>query len=171
MVKNQLYPPIILGTPFINAIYPFTSITAEGFCATYENRKLNYTFITDPISRDINALINMKQRHVDSLQLELFSINIFDTLKSTKVQEKMKLISEQIAIDTCADHPSAFWNRKKHIVTLPYEDKFSENDIPTKSRPCQMNTELVEFCKKEIDNLLQKGLINLILLRSLLEDL
>ncbi|XP_075106865.1 uncharacterized protein LOC107791933 [Nicotiana tabacum] len=50
-------------------------------------------------------------------------------------------------------------NIKKHIVTLPYEDNFSEDDIPTKSRPCQMNAELVEFCKKEIDNLLQKGLI------------
>jgi len=55
----------------------------------------------------------MKQMHVDSLQLELFSINIFDTSKSTKVQEKMKLISEQIAIDICADHSSAFRNRKE----------------------------------------------------------
>ncbi|XP_070045638.1 uncharacterized protein, partial [Nicotiana tomentosiformis] len=59
----------------------------------------------------------------------------------------------------CAEHPSAFWNRKKHIVTLPYEDNFTEDDIPTKSRPCQMNAELVEFCKKEIDSLLSKGLI------------
>ncbi|KAG5580832.1 hypothetical protein H5410_051459 [Solanum commersonii] len=64
-----------------------------------------------------------------------------------------------MAIDICADHPSAFWNRKKHIVTLPYEDDFSEKNIPTKSRPCQMNSALVEFCKKEIHNLLQKGLI------------
>ncbi|KAG5584782.1 hypothetical protein H5410_045216 [Solanum commersonii] len=152
----QLYPPIILGTPFINAIYPFTYITAKEFSATYTNQDISYTFITDPISRDINALINMKQKHVDSLQLELFSMNIFDTLRSTKVQEKIKLISEQIAIDICADHPSAFWNRKKHIVTLPYEDNFSEDNIPTKSRPCQLNAELVEFCKKEIDNLLNK---------------
>uniref|UniRef100_M1DL10 Zinc knuckle family protein n=1 Tax=Solanum tuberosum TaxID=4113 RepID=M1DL10_SOLTU len=64
-----------------------------------------------------------------------------------------------MAIDICADLPSAFWNQKKHIVTLPYEDNFSEDDIPTKSCPCQMNAELVEFYKKEIDNLLQKGLI------------
>ncbi|XP_015054838.1 uncharacterized protein LOC107001217 [Solanum pennellii] len=64
-----------------------------------------------------------------------------------------------MAADICADHPSAFWDRKKHIVTLPYKDNFSENDIPTKSRHCQMNIELVDFCKKEIDNLLQKGLI------------
>uniref|UniRef100_A0A1S4DE34 DUF7746 domain-containing protein n=1 Tax=Nicotiana tabacum TaxID=4097 RepID=A0A1S4DE34_TOBAC len=59
----------------------------------------------------------------------------------------------------CKEHPSAFWNRKKHIVTLPYEDNFSKDDIPTKSRPCQLIAKLVEFCKKEIDNLSQKGLI------------
>ncbi|XP_015054903.1 uncharacterized protein LOC107001324 [Solanum pennellii] len=64
-----------------------------------------------------------------------------------------------MAADICADHPNAFWERKKHIVTLPYEDSFSESDIPTKSRPCQMNAEFVDFCKKEIDSLLQKGLI------------
>ncbi|KAG5631393.1 hypothetical protein H5410_003110, partial [Solanum commersonii] len=98
LILDKLYPPIILGTPFINAIYPFTSINAKGFSATNEDRDISYTFITDHISRDINALINMKQRHVDSLQLELFRINIFDTLKSTKVQEKIKLISEQITL-------------------------------------------------------------------------
>ncbi|KAG5571101.1 hypothetical protein H5410_060867, partial [Solanum commersonii] len=49
-----------------------------------ENSNISYTFITDPISRDINALINMKQIHVDYLQLELFSINIFDILKLIK---------------------------------------------------------------------------------------
>ena len=74
----------------------------------------------------------MKQKHVDYLQLEIFSMNIFDTLKSAKVQENIKLISEKMAIDICADHPSAFWNRKKHIVTLPYEDDFSMENIPTK---------------------------------------
>ncbi|KAG5584358.1 hypothetical protein H5410_044792, partial [Solanum commersonii] len=70
-------------------------------------------------------------------------MNIFDTLKFATVQEKIKLISEKMAIDICDDHPN----------------NFSEENIPTKSRPCQMNTELVEFCKKEIDNLLQKDLI------------
>jgi len=95
-VKNQLYPPIILGTPFINTIYPFTSITAKGFSTTYKDRDISYTFVTDPISRDINTLINMKQKHVDSLQLDIFSMNIFDTLKSTKVQERIKLNSISI---------------------------------------------------------------------------
>ncbi|KAG5621615.1 hypothetical protein H5410_006833 [Solanum commersonii] len=105
--KWYLYPPIILGTPFINAIYPFTNINAKGFSATYKNQDISYTFITEPISRDINALIEMKQKHVDYLQLEIFSMNIFDTLKSAKIQEKIKLISK-MAIDICVDHPSAF---------------------------------------------------------------
>ena len=64
-----------------------------------------------------------------------------------------------MAADICADHPNAFSDRKKHIVTLSYEYSFSESDIPTKSRPYEMNAELVNFCKKEIDSLLQKGLI------------
>ncbi|KAG5630934.1 hypothetical protein H5410_002651 [Solanum commersonii] len=130
--KWYLYPPIILRTPFINGIYSFTSITTKGFFATYKDQNISYTFITDPISRDINALFNIKQKHIDSCQLELFSLNIFDTLKSTK----------------------CFLELKIHIVTHPYEDNLSEDDIPMKSRPCQMNAELVEFCKKEIDNLL-----------------
>ncbi|KAG5596140.1 hypothetical protein H5410_037372 [Solanum commersonii] len=112
--KWYLYPPIILATPFINAIYPFTNINAKGFSATYKNQDISYSFITEPISRDINALIEMKQKHFDYLQLEIFSMNIFDTLKSAKVQEKIKLISEKMVIDICVDHPSAFWNRKKH---------------------------------------------------------
>ncbi|CAN4104484.1 unnamed protein product [Withania somnifera] len=101
----------------------------------------------------------MKQKHINSLQMEIYSTNIDNILNTPKIREKFKLIYEKLAVDICADHPSAFWNRKKYIVTLPYEDNFNEDNIPTKSRPRQMNTELVEFCKKEIDNLLQKGLI------------
>ncbi|KAG5579991.1 hypothetical protein H5410_050618 [Solanum commersonii] len=118
----------------------YESIDSKGFSATYKDKEITYSFVTDPVTRDINALINMKQNHMDSLQLE----------------KKIKLISEQIVVDICADHPSAFWNRKKHIVILPYEEGFSKDDIPTKSPPCRMNVELVEFCKNEIDNLLQK---------------
>ncbi|XP_070002286.1 uncharacterized protein [Nicotiana sylvestris] len=150
----DLYPLIILGTPFINAIYPFNNIDAQGFYATYQDREISYSFVTDPVTRDINALTNMKQMHVNSLQSEILSMNIFDTLQSAKVQQKNKLIAKQMAVDVCADHPSSFWNRKRHIVTLPFEENFSEDDIPTKSRPYQMNAELVEFCKNEIDNLL-----------------
>ncbi|XP_069147064.1 uncharacterized protein [Solanum lycopersicum] len=64
-----------------------------------------------------------------------------------------------MAADISADHPNAFWDMKKHIVTLSYEDSLSESDIHMKSRPYPMNAESVDLCKKEINSLLQKGLI------------
>ena len=45
------------------------------------------------------------------------------------------------------------------MVSLPYEKDFSENQIPTKARPIQMSPELLEYCKKEINDLLSKKLI------------
>jgi hypothetical protein len=46
--------------------------------------------------------------------------------------------------------------RKNHVVQLPYESNFNEKTISTKARPIQMNQELLEYCKKEIQDLLQK---------------
>ena len=45
------------------------------------------------------------------------------------------------------------------MVSLLYEKDFSEQQIPTKARPIQMNLELLEYCKKEIQDLLAKNFI------------
>ena len=39
---------------------------------------------------------------------------------------------------------------------MPYVDGFDENQIPTKARPIQMNAQLLEYCKQEIKDLLDK---------------
>lgn len=59
----------------------------------------------------------------------------------------------------CTEIPNAFWNRKKHIIELPYESNFDEKKIPTKARPIQMNDRLMKICKFEIQDLLNKKLI------------
>lgn len=59
----------------------------------------------------------------------------------------------------CHDHPNAFWERKRHVVSLPCEKDFNAESIRTRSRPIQMNQEHLEFRKKEIQVLLDKGLI------------
>jgi len=66
---------------------------------------------------------------------------------------------QHIQLTICSNLPHAFWNRKKHIVDLPYEKYFREKQIPTKARPIQMNEELLQYCQKEIKDLLDKGLI------------
>ena len=55
--------------------------------------------------------------------------------------------------------PNAFWNRKQHKVSLPCVERFDESQIPTKARPIQMNSQLLEYCKQEIKDLLNKNLI------------
>ena len=45
------------------------------------------------------------------------------------------------------------------MISLSYEIFFNEKQIPTKTRPIQMNPELLEYCKKEINDLLSKKLI------------
>ena len=42
------------------------------------------------------------------------------------------------------------------MVSLPYEKDFNEKQIPTKERPIQMSPELLEYYKKEINDLLSK---------------
>ncbi|GAV69326.1 LOW QUALITY PROTEIN: zf-CCHC domain-containing protein/MP domain-containing protein, partial [Cephalotus follicularis] len=72
-------------------------------------------------------------------------------------QKIIKLIlKNNIIKNLCSDLPDAFWHRKRHMVSLPYEKDFTEQNIPTKSRPIQMSYELMEHCKKEIQELLNK---------------
>nr|KYP37212.1 hypothetical protein KK1_041602 [Cajanus cajan] len=80
-------------------------------------------------------------------------------LDQTHIQNKIKDLLLSIQNSICADIPHAFWNRKQHIVNLPYEKDLNETQIPTKARPIQMNEQLLHYCHKEIKDLLSKGLI------------
>lgn len=59
----------------------------------------------------------------------------------------------------CSDLPNAFWNRKQHMVDF-YEPKFHGKNISTNARPIQMNVEVEQHCRKEIQVLESKGLIS-----------
>ncbi|XP_047266245.1 uncharacterized protein LOC107865634 [Capsicum annuum] len=107
------------------------------------NQVYNLLYTSDEVEKLKREIISLQQNQMitDHRLLKIEETTNFST-SSSKGKEKD------------LEH-----SRKKHIVSLPYEENFSEDKIPTKSRPCQMNTNLVEFCKTEIDSLLQKGLI------------
>ena len=75
------------------------------------------------------------------------------------LQSKIDTFQKLLINDVCSNIPNAFWFMKKHIVNLPYVEDFNEKNIPTKACPIQMNVETIEFCKKEIHDLLAKKLI------------
>jgi hypothetical protein len=110
------------------------------------------------ISQSI-CLIKSKEKHVKFLQDEIYFQRIERQLKCEILQQKIEKFQSQLNQEVCSSLPNAFWNRKTHVVKLPYIKDFNERNIPTKARPIQMNQEIMEFCKNEINDLLEKKII------------
>ena len=165
----DLSQSIILGTPFLNSIQPMT-IDTSGIHTEINGIKISYEFISSPILKNLNEVpinninllkrsIENKQNHNILLKQEIINLTIEEKLKTKIIQEKIDQIHNNIQTDLCNNLPNAFWNRKKHMISLPYEESFTEDKIPTKARPSQMDKNMLEYCKQEITTLLEKGLI------------
>lgn len=72
---------------------------------------------------------------------------------------KIAILQNKFESEICSEFPNTFWDRKTHILDLPYIDGFDEKNISTKPRPIQMNNELMEICKEEIKTLLNNKII------------
>ena len=86
-------------------------------------------------------------------------MRIEQKLNTPQIQKKIEEFKIMFEKEVCAKISNAFWNRKQHIISLPYEKDFNEKNIPTKARPIQMKEELLNYYKKEIQDLLDKKLI------------
>ena len=63
-------------------------------------------------------------------------MDIEQKLKSTVLKSKILELEKNFKNQICSNHPNVFWNRKQHIVSLPYETDFCEKkQILTKARP------------------------------------
>ena len=108
-------------------------------------------------------LIFAKTKYPNFLQQESKYKKISEQLADKLIQSKILAFNNKIVDTVCLDLPNAFWHRKKHIVSLPYVKDFSEKMIATKAQPIQMNAKLLDFCQKEIADLLSKGIIHVCL--------
>jgi len=136
LVKN-LKNEVILGTPFIRALFPL-QILKEGITTIHLGRRITFNFSTKPISRNIN-FIEKKISQINLLKEEVSFNNIQIQLEKPQLKEKIQSLLQHIQSTICSNLQHAFWNRKKHIVDLPYKKDFREKQIPTKARPIQMN--------------------------------
>lgn len=70
-------------------------------------------------------------------------------LQNSSINGKISQFQNEIKSEICSTIPNAFWNRKIHIISLPYNFDF----------PIQMNKRLLDHCFKKIKYLLDEGLI------------
>ena len=151
---------VILDMPFINSLYPFLT-EHDGITTNSFGQKMKFKFASKfeiDIDDSLNP-IHAKTKHLNFLKQEVRHKNIAKQLSNKLLQSKIDNFHKVLINDVCFDIPNAFWHRKKHIVNLPCVKDFNEKNIPTKACRIQMNAETVEFCKKEIHDLLAKKLI------------
>ncbi|GAV91765.1 Peptidase_A3 domain-containing protein, partial [Cephalotus follicularis] len=162
---------IILGQPFLEIIKPF-KVKTEGITTKIFQQKIIFAFNEKPITKDINLLktfflfkehsvnlIKTKENHLYFMKQEVSNKKLEQQLQTSQIKEKINSLKNNIINKLCSDLLDAFWHRKRHVVSLLYEKDFNEQNIPTKARPIQMSYELMEHCKKEIQELLNKNLI------------
>ena len=75
----------------------------------------------------------------------------------THGEKMLKEISEKLRKYCCSDIPNAFWKREKYFVTLPYDPL--QKIKPMKASARIMTPSERAFCKQEIVELIEKGLI------------
>ena len=171
LLVKDISKQVILGTPFINLLRPY-KVTDDAIISKILGTKVILKFLQKPSKRDLNilrsysihknslnCLIQAKRNQVSFLQDETSFKVIDQQLSDPSTQRQISSLQQRFELEVCADIPNAFWQRKHHSVTLPYETGFTDSQIPTKARAIQMNQELQQFCKKEIQDLLDKKLI------------
>ncbi|KAL6336194.1 hypothetical protein AAG906_011076 [Vitis piasezkii] len=162
ILVKDLKEKVLLGVPFLSSIFPMW-VDDQGIKTKLLDQEILFEFANPPGERSINTIkdqvIKAKQNHINLLKQEIALVRIEDQLEVKKTQDAIKSLKSKIIREVCSNIPNAFWHRKKHEIELPYEPNFSEKNIPTKARPIQMSKELLSYCEKEIQDLLDKKLI------------
>ena len=132
---RNLQQELILGTPFLAMLMPMQTSTA-GITAHVDGHEIFFEYVSPPVYKKINDImrkISNKDRQINFLQKEIRIMGIEETLQSPKLKEKISQIQENFNKEICSDIPNAFWDRKKYIVSLPYEKDFNERKNSYKS--------------------------------------
>ena len=162
ILVKDLKEKVLLGVPFLSSIFPMW-VDYQGIRTKLLDKEILFEFANPPGERSINTIkdqvIKAKQNHINLLKQEIALVRIEDQLKIKKTQDAIESLKNKIIKEVCSNIPNAFWHRKQHEVELPYEPDFSEKNIPTKARPIQMNKDLLGYCEKEIQDLIDKKLI------------
>ena len=102
LVKNMT-DKVILGLPFINALYPFL-VEHDGITTNPFGQKVKFKFSSKfDIDVDALTLIHAKVRY------NKIGEQISDKLLQSKIDNFQKMLID----DVCSDVPNAFWHRKK----------------------------------------------------------
>ena len=133
VLLSDIQHTVILGTPFIHTITPYT-VHFDHISSNSFSSKLTFPFVEKPRTRtldllnaqntftnEIDSIIKEKEVHLSHLNHSISNQRIEEQLLQNTIKSKIISFQKQVEDDLCSDLPNAFWDRKQHIVDLPYE--------------------------------------------------
>ncbi|XP_059281056.1 uncharacterized protein LOC132034705 [Lycium ferocissimum] len=141
VVTQDINEQVILETPFITQIKPYYA-GLDAIYTTILGKEIRFRYLST-ISQDESDFVKSKtifkicllSNQISYLKDEIKIKKIEQTLKTPVIERKIASFQEKLEHEVCSELPNAFWERKRHIVELPYIDGFNEQAIPTKARP------------------------------------
>ena len=133
LVKNMTNK-VILGSPFINALYPFL-VEHDGITIDPFGQKVKFKFASkfEFDTNDALNLIHAKTKHLNFLKQEVKYKRIAEQLSDKLLQLKIDNFQKILIDDVC---PNAFWHKKGHIVNLSYAEDFPTNVLIQEPMMC-----------------------------------
>jgi len=131
LIISNITNDLILGTPFLTQIYPF-NVSEQGIQTSIMGNPITFRFLTSAHQKNVMELqsssifkqincLQLKQKQISHLQDELSHKRIEEQLLNPSLQTKISNLEHIFKEKVCSDLPNAFWERKKHIISLPYE--------------------------------------------------
>jgi len=131
LIVDNITNDLILETPFLTQIYPFY-VDETAVHTKLMGKPISFNFLSaakqkevahlqsSSIYKQINTL-QIKQNLIRSFQEEVSYLRIKEQLQNPTLQKKIADLEQVIKTKICADLFNAFWERKQHIISLPYE--------------------------------------------------
>ena len=69
-------------------------------------------------------------------------------LKTPQVQQKIEEFKILFEKEVCVEILNAFWNKKQHVISLPYEKYFDEKIYSNKSKTHLNERKIVKLLQK-----------------------
>ena len=104
---------VILGLPFINALYPFL-VEHDGVTTDPFGQKVKFKFAlkSEIDTDDALNLIHAKTNHLNFLKQEVSYKKIAEQLSDKLLQSKIDNFQKELIVDVCSNVPNAFWHKK-----------------------------------------------------------
>lgn len=112
-------------------------------------KRIEFPYISNPrvstMVQTVQNLDKVEARLADLKDLKC-TLRVEEQLKDPQVKRKIEDLQKQIEEECCSKEPNVFWDRKQHIVELPYKEGYTGK--PCKSRAIPMSKDYKNLCEK-----------------------